>query len=150
MKLLPILALAVAAVACTGCIKRQITILSTPEGALVELNHQEVGRTPVTVSFEWYGDYEITLRYEREELNAQGKMERKVYYLHTHEEAKAPPHQWIGVDFFTEVLPFKFEDHKTWAYVVPQLPPASDADMVERGAELKGRLDDPIPFRRPD
>ena len=43
--------------ALTGCVERQLTINTNPEGALVVLNDEEIGLSPVTVNFNWYGDY---------------------------------------------------------------------------------------------
>jgi len=40
-----------------GCVERELTINTKPEGALVVLNDEEIGESPVTVSFNWYGDY---------------------------------------------------------------------------------------------
>lgn len=45
----------------TGCVRRTISITSEPAGALVHLNHREIGRTPVEVEFIYYGDYDVRL-----------------------------------------------------------------------------------------
>ncbi len=47
-----------------GCarIDRTITVNSEPENALVYLNDQEIGRTPVTRTFKWYGTYDVEVR----------------------------------------------------------------------------------------
>ena len=47
-----------------GCIERILTIQTNPPGALVELNTQEMGRTPVSRDFTWYGAYDLTIRLE--------------------------------------------------------------------------------------
>ena len=139
--------LAAASALATGCVERRITIYSNPDGALVQLNDVEIGRTPITVPFTWYGDYDIVLRYEREVETPDGPV-RKVFYKHTHERTHAPPHQWIGVDLFTELLPAKFEDHKTWAFVLDPLPELSDEEVVDRAKELKTHLDKPVEFTK--
>src|SRR5258706_9997592 len=54
--LLPALALV------AGCVERTMTIKSDPPGALVYLNDREIGRTPVTRDFTWYGDYQVEIR----------------------------------------------------------------------------------------
>jgi hypothetical protein len=134
-----------------GCLERRMTILSNPEGALVYLNGHETGtRTPTTVAFDWYGTYEIELRYERTEAGPDGRPVRKFYYLKTAEKVSAPPQEWIGFDFFADVLPFKFTDHKTFTYVIPQRPNPSDTEMVERAMEGRGLLDRPADIRRPE
>ncbi len=47
-----------------GCVERTIHITSDPSGALVHLNDEEVGRTPVTVPFTFYGVYSVRLTQE--------------------------------------------------------------------------------------
>ncbi|TFG50593.1 MAG: PEGA domain-containing protein, partial [Candidatus Brocadiia bacterium] len=44
-----------------GCVERQLTIKTEPAGGLVLLNDEEIGESPVAVSFEWYGDYDIKI-----------------------------------------------------------------------------------------
>jgi hypothetical protein len=41
-------------VSASGCVERWLTINTEPQGALVTLNDEEIGVSPVTVSFEWY------------------------------------------------------------------------------------------------
>ena len=51
-------------VSCTlmfGCVKRTISISSSPGGALVWVNDREVGRTPVVLEFVYYGEYDVRL-----------------------------------------------------------------------------------------
>jgi len=45
-----------------GCVERRLTITSEPAGALVYFADEEIGRTPLTVDFTWYGDREVILR----------------------------------------------------------------------------------------
>jgi len=42
-----------------GCVKRTISISSTPSGALVWVNDREVGRTPVDIDFLYFGEYDV-------------------------------------------------------------------------------------------
>jgi hypothetical protein len=49
-----------------GCVERTISITSEPRGALVYLNDEEVGRTPVSVPFTYYGVYDVRLEREPE------------------------------------------------------------------------------------
>ena len=46
---------------CTGCVRRTISIVSNPPGALVWLNDREVGRTPIEVEFLYYGTYDVRI-----------------------------------------------------------------------------------------
>ena len=45
-----------------GCVEREWTISSEPAGAIVEVSGVEKGRTPLTISFTYYGDYEVIFR----------------------------------------------------------------------------------------
>ncbi|MGZ3388170.1 MAG: PEGA domain-containing protein, partial [Isosphaeraceae bacterium] len=45
-----------------GCVEQTMTIQSDPPGALVYMNDQELGRTPLTKDFTWYGDYDVQVR----------------------------------------------------------------------------------------
>jgi len=47
-----------------GCVERRLTINTEPQGALVILNDEEIGESPVTVNFNWYGDYWVRIRKE--------------------------------------------------------------------------------------
>ena len=47
-----------------GCVERKLTINTKPQGALVALNDEEIGESPVTVSFNWYGDYCVRISKE--------------------------------------------------------------------------------------
>jgi hypothetical protein len=46
-------AIFIAALLLGGCVERELTINTKPEGALVILNDEEIGTSPVTVSFNW-------------------------------------------------------------------------------------------------
>ena len=45
----------------TGCVERRYTIRTNPPGALAIVNGEEIGPTPISRSFVYYGDREITL-----------------------------------------------------------------------------------------
>ena len=55
------LILAATLLAPLGCAQRTIEIRSDPAGALVYLNDEQVGRTPVEVPFMFYGTYDVRL-----------------------------------------------------------------------------------------
>ena len=114
-----------------GCIERILTIQTDPPGALVELNAQEMGRTPVSRDFTWYGTYDVTLRLDNYRT------------LKTTAKVFAPIYEWIPLDLVTELLPLPFKDHHTIHYTLMTEPPASEpnAGILERAEELKGRME---------
>ena len=44
-----------------GCVHRRMTIESNPAGALVQVDGEEVGFTPTSLDFTYYGTREVTL-----------------------------------------------------------------------------------------
>ena len=122
--------------------ERKITFGSAPAGAIVTLNDEEVGRTPCTVPFLWYGNYDIKLRLAKNVGTAE-QPEIKHYYLHTHEQAHAPVYQWVVVDLFAELLPVKFVDEKYWAFEVPEVKDPGFDVLVEVARATMKLLEDP-------
>src|ERR1700733_9560883 len=77
----------------TGCITRLVTVQSNPSGALVYLNGEEVGRTPVTREFQWYGTYDVIIRKDGYQT------------IKTSAAVSAPFWQFIPFDLLTDLLP---------------------------------------------
>src|SRR5258705_14001278 len=84
-----------------GCVEQTMDIQSDPPGALVYLNNQELGRTPLTRDFKWYGDYDVQVRLEGYET------------LKTHEKVIAPAWNWVPFDLFAQLIPANFKDHRS-------------------------------------
>jgi len=111
-----------------GCVQRQLTVTTDPPGALVHLNDQEFGRTPVTRDFTWYGTYDVQLRRE-------GYETRK-----TRGKIIAPWWQWVPFDLVAELLPLT--DRRQLHY---KLKPATQQTidpqrMLDRAEALRGQL----------
>jgi hypothetical protein len=114
-----------------GCVERILTVQTNPSGALVELNGQEMGRTPVSRDFTWYGVYEITVRHDEYQT------------IHTSAWVIAPIYEWIPLDLISELLPIPLKDHHTLSYDLTPAPAASGPSpgILMRAAELKGQLE---------
>jgi hypothetical protein len=125
--------------ALAGCVERRITIGSEPSGAIVLLNDQEIGRTPITVPFTWYGDYDIRLRYERNDGTPESPKWVR-HYLHTHKETKIPWFEIVPMDFFAEVLPIPFKDEHVWAFPIPQVAEIPDEELLKNAQQLRDQL----------
>src|SRR5688572_32912678 len=104
-----IIIFALALIAPIGCVRRSLTVTSDPPGALVHLNGQEFGRTPVTRDFTWYGTYDVDLRKE-------GYQTRQ-----TRGKVIAPWWQWVPFDLAAELFPLT--DRRQLHYA---LEPVSD------------------------
>ncbi|MFI4859950.1 MAG: PEGA domain-containing protein [Phycisphaerales bacterium JB063] len=107
--------LALAALLSTGCVQRVLSIQSDPPGALVYLNDQEVGRTPVTVPFTWYGTYDVRLEMAGYQT------------LHTEQRLDQPWWEHPGPDLFAEAIPGKRVE-RSWSF---ELEPALAAEAVD-------------------
>jgi len=98
-----------------GCVERRLMITSEPAGALVYLNDQEVGRTPLEVPFTWYGTYAVRL--EREGYKT----------LETQQLAERPWWEAPGPDLFAEAMPDKRVEI-AWHLRMQEAEPASEID----------------------
>lgn len=112
-----------------GCVERTARIETRPEGALVFVNDEEVGVTPVKFSFVFYGDYDIVIR----------KPGYKT--LKTNYRIDPPWYEYPLLDIVAEVLvPTVIRDE----HVLPvmTLEPADSppvADVVSRAVEARDR-----------
>ncbi len=109
-----------------GCVERRLTINTEPQGALVTLNDEEIGISPVTVSFEWYGDYNVAIRKEGFET------------LKTHRKREGPWYDKFPFDFFAQVLNSKrIVDSYEWTFeLAPQEEPTRE-ELIQDALELK-------------
>jgi hypothetical protein len=84
-----------------GCVRRRMTIRSNPPGALVTVDNQEVGVTPVSVPYIYYGTREIRL-----ELDGFETVVEKHNFF-------PPWYQYPGLDFVSEnLVPYEIRDER--------------------------------------
>jgi len=113
-----------------GCVERKLTITSEPAGALVYLSSEEIGRTPVTIPFTWYGDYDVILRMEGRET------------LKTHLNITPPLYEVPPLDFFSELAPWTYRVHKSAHYTLAAKKPINEGELYRRAEELRARNDE--------
>ena len=117
-----------------GCVERLIAITTEPEGAMVWLNDEEVGATPVTVPFTWYGQYEVVIRREGFQT------------LKTSRRTPVPFYQWPAIDFFSEaLLPARLTDRHEWHFPLERSRVADRAALIRRAAALRNEALDRNP-----
>jgi hypothetical protein len=129
--------LALAAItAATGCVERRYTI-RTNVPAVAVVNDEEIGPTPASKSFTYYGDRDII-------LIAPGYQTLRV-----RQKVDAPWWDNLFTEFFTEnLIPFTFRDERVFDYVlVPSVNPPVN-DLVARAETLRERAKTPPPPRR--
>lgn len=112
----------------TGCVQRTISITSEPVGALVHLNDEEVGRTPLTVPYTFYGVYDVRLELDGYQT------------LWTKQKAVAPWWEAPGPDLVAELGGGKVEQR--WHFQLEVAPPATEEDVISRARQLRASLSD--------
>ncbi len=112
-----------------GCVQRTIRITSDPAGALVYLNDEEVGRTPVTVPFLFYGTYDVRLEHEGYKP------------LWTAKKTDAPWWEVPGPDLIAEAIPH-VKTQQQWHFVLELMPYLDDEALVDRAKQLQASLAD--------
>jgi PEGA domain len=129
---LPILLLSLVA----GCVEREMIVTTEPAGALVFVSDKEIGRSPVTQSFLWYGDYEIAVRHEGYRA------------LHTHADLRAPIYEIPPLDLLSAIVPWTYHDRRYLHFILEPTPEptedANDAELIRRAEELRAKNLEPV------
>lgn len=125
----------VLALLASGCVERTLKIRTSPPGAIVVLNDEEVGVTPARVAFTWYGEYDVVLRKSGYETIA------------TSYRANPPWFQWPVIDLICETLvPGTLRDeHELPLYEMKAVEPPPVAELIERAEETRMRAISPPP-----
>ena len=108
-----------------GCVERKLTINTNPAGAQVFLNDEEIGVSPVTTSFNWYGDYNITIRKQGCET------------LQTHRKLQAPLNDFFPFDFVTQILyPGRIVDSQEWSFDLKPQKEVGRQELIQAAEQL--------------
>jgi len=125
-------AMLICAVPMAGCLERTITVTSEPPGAIVVLNDVEIGRTPVTTEFTYFGVYDVRVRKDGYEP------------LVTRRETTTPWWEYPGVDLLAIAAPWRVKTSIEWGFELqPEIEPGSaealeaEAELLERATELR-------------
>ncbi len=111
-----------------GCVERKLTINTEPQGALVTLNDEEIGPAPVTVPFNWYGDYNVRISKAGYET------------LNTHRELKSPLHDYFPFDIFAQISPSRTVDSYEWTFTLKTMQPQDRDQLIENAKMLEQQL----------
>jgi PEGA domain len=126
MYLLPIWLIVALAIPAQGTVRRRLNVRSNPPGALVYVDNQQIGTTPCSVDFIYYGTREIRLIKPGYET------------LTVNQPIPTPWYEVPGLDFVSEVLvPTKIRDNRTVTYnLAPQLIIPTQ-EIVDRANQLR-------------
>jgi hypothetical protein len=121
-------ALALAAAGLSGCVERRYVIETDPPGALVLVNGQPLGTSPVDGYFIYYGTYNFTLikdGYQTKQVSQQ---------------ISPPWYQWPVVDFVSENLyPGKLEDVRRFRYGLEPGVQVNTQELLNNADALRDR-----------
>ena len=109
-----------------GCVHRRMTITSDPHDATVYIDNQEIGKTPVSHDFTYYGTR--SFRLEKDGYETVNELR----------DIKAPWYQIPPLDFFSDNFAGReIRDHRCLSFQLHRRPEESENDIIARGLELK-------------
>jgi hypothetical protein len=116
----------VAAMLSTGSVRRRLAVRSNPPGAMVFVDNQQIGTTPCSVDFTYYGTREIRLIKPGYET------------LTVNQPIPTPWYQIPGIDFFSDnLVPTKILDHRTVSFdLAPQVIVPTE-QLLDRANQLR-------------
>ena len=111
----------------SGCVTRSITVKTEPSNALVYLDNELIGESPVTVPFTYYGTRKIMI--EKKDEDGALTHERTIVY----EKIKAPVYEIFPLDFVSEIVwPRELKDDHVLSYNLAELEPLSTKELQEK------------------
>ena len=113
-----------------GCASRTITINTEPEGAKVFVDSQEMGISPCTFPFTYYGTRHIALEKE-------GYQTKQIL-----KSIKPPVIHIFPFDILVLLIPYPLEDHHNIYYKLSGNKEKDINETLKKGGALKERLND--------
>jgi hypothetical protein len=109
-----------------GCVQRRLTIRSNPEGAVAYVDDVEIGTTPVSTDFIYYGTRKIRLVKDGYET------------LTVMQPVQAPWYQWVPIDFVAENLwPSEIRDERLLDFRMTPRMITPTEELRARAEELR-------------
>ena len=112
--------------ALSGCVERRYTIRTDPPGATVVVNGEEIGPSPASKSFVYYGDRKIS-------LIKDGYQTKTLI-----QPIKAPWWDNYVTEFFTEnVIPVSIRDEREFTYKLEPFKMTPQGELRDRAESLR-------------
>ncbi len=110
----------------SGAVRRRLNVHSNPPGALVYVDNQQIGITPCSVDFTYYGTREVRL------------IKPGFETLTVNQPIPTPWYEYVPLDFVSEnLLPTKIRDNRTVTYnLAPQLVVPTQ-ELLDRANQLR-------------
>jgi hypothetical protein len=121
------LSVAIFALLCCGCVQRRLIVRSQPEGAFVKIDGQQIGHTPVSVPFTYYGTRDI-------QLEKDGFKTVKVQ-----QRVRAPWYAKFPISFFSENFsPREIRDERLLEFQMEPKTEVQENLLLDRANGLRG------------
>ncbi len=110
----------------SGCVQRRMLIRSQPEGAMVTIDRQAIGQTPVSVPFTYYGTREIQL--EKDGFQTIAVRQR----------IRPPWYEWFPLSFFSNHFALReVRDVRRLDFELIPKVQVSEYQLIERANQLR-------------
>ena len=124
--LFTILALVIVLMCQVGCVHRRLTIRSQPPGALVYVDGVEVGRTPVSTPFIYYGTRTVRLELDGYESAQENHRLRAPWY-------QVPPLDFVSDNLISRDL----HDERVLHFELVPMRVVPTDQLIQRAGELR-------------
>jgi hypothetical protein len=129
-KLAPVMIALGVIVIVPGCVHRRATIRTDPPGALISVGEREIGYSPASFDFTWYGTEEVTIRRDGYEMESHYIKLRRPWW-------QVPP-----LDFVTDnLLPGRVQDRQEFDFQLRPRVVVPGTELLERGNALRSEAE---------
>ena len=116
-----------------GCVRRRLTVRTNPPGALVYVDNQQIGTTPCSVDFTYYGTREIRM------------VKPGFETLTVNQPIPTPWYETPGIDFISEnLVPLKIRDNRNVAFNLSPQRLVPNEELIGRGQQLRMQAQAPV------
>ncbi len=117
-----------------GCVERRITIRTDPPGAMAYIDDYQIGTTPISTNFTYYGTRKIRL--------VKDGFKTKVVY----QRIPPPWYQIPPLDFVTEnIILGTIRDHRTLTYQLEADVVVPPEHLLQRAEQFRSEAYAPLP-----
>lgn len=121
----------------SGCVERRYTIRTEPPGALAIVNGEEIGHTPVSRNFTFYGSRDVTLSLDGYETQRIIQPMKSRWYDN------------LLTEFISEnIIPWTIRDDREYVYKMTPLNEMPANELLNRGESLRSQAQYAPPPRR--
>ena len=121
-----VISLVALAISPTGCVRRRLFVQSNPPGAMLFVDNQQIGTTPCSVDFTYYGTREIRL------------VKPGFETLTVNQPIPTPWYEVPPIDFVSEnLVPSRLVDHRTVAFNMQPQVIVPTEQLLDRANQLR-------------